>query len=297
VNFLIGFLLVLSCLSIVHGSPTIDKITQKNCSQREEELFYSNLKLFTSESSVASHPEATVEVPVGYKILGGGAFAHGDPSKGSLLTECFPLDLQHWRVKSKDQIYPDPSSITGYALALYDPEDKYDVKIFNDTSAVAAHPSISVTVEEGYVLTGGGACSHCDYRKGNLLTATYPSSVSTWTAAAKDHFIPDPASLTVYAIGIKAASTSYEVNNKIVSATSERAAHPATQVTAVDRYEKKEGRIIVTGGGALVNYTEPGNLLTATYPTNSGWYAGSKDQDGPSPCDITVYAITLNIVE
>ena len=58
------------------------------------------------------------------------------------------------------------ATITAFALAIYDPEDLYDVVIFRETSSVQVHPSVSVTIPNDYALTGGGAQSHCDYSKG-----------------------------------------------------------------------------------------------------------------------------------
>lgn len=78
-------------------------------------------------------------------------------------------------------------------------------------SAVANHPAASVQLPQGFVLTAGGAEVHWQ-GKGNLLWALQPEflphgdaqSPQGFTARSKDHIDPDPASLTVWAVGIRA---------------------------------------------------------------------------------------------
>jgi hypothetical protein len=53
----------------------------------------------------------------------------------------------------------------------------------------------------------------------------------------------------------------------------------------------------MVGGGAKANYTGEGNLLTASYPSNSStWLAKSKDQIKSDPATITAYAVGIKVL-
>jgi hypothetical protein len=75
------------------------------------------------------------------------------------------------------------------------------------TSPVAAHPSVVVAGSPGEcALTGIGA--YVDWQThgtaGNLLWKLKPRpDIAGAEAASKDHTIPSPATITVYAIGIR----------------------------------------------------------------------------------------------
>ena len=72
------------------------------------------------------------------------------------------------------------------------------------TSGVAPHPNQTVYLPPGCIVTGGGARANW-HGAGNLLTGTYPlyGSIHGWAAEAKDHLQSDPASVTVWAIGLE----------------------------------------------------------------------------------------------
>ncbi|MES2981225.1 MAG: hypothetical protein V4727_02840 [Verrucomicrobiota bacterium] len=59
----------------------------------------------------------------------------------------------------------------------------------------------------------------------------------------------------------------------------------------------------LTGGGAWINYEEPGNLLTQCYPIQNrdgkwlGWTANAKDVWASSKASITVYAIGIKVIK
>jgi vibriolysin len=53
---------------------------------------------------------------------------------------------------------------------------------------------------------------------------------------------------------------------------------------------------ILSGGGALDNWTGAGNLLTASYPNGAAWFASGKDHIEASPAAITAYVIGLKEV-
>ncbi|PRP86637.1 hypothetical protein PROFUN_05116 [Planoprotostelium fungivorum] len=251
------------------------------------DTFQPTVRVFTTTSEPAQHPSAVVNVPHGWKIVGGGAHAHWSTS-GTLLVESYPLDSGAWRVLAKDHMTPEYSTITAYALAFHDPEDRFDVQIFTQTSSIEAHPAASVQVAEDYIMTGGGArvIDGSRGRAGNMLTSSFPSSSTSWSASSKDHMHSDPRKLQVYAIGIRDKRNEVFFQNRIITNSGDRAQHPCATV-------QMEGHGVMTGGGALVHYEEPGNILTASYPSESGWEAKSKDHELVSRAHITAYAVLL----
>ena len=184
----------------------------------------------TSESP-SGRPDASVVIPDEYKLLSGGAFIPDQTSngKGVLLTASFPESDNRWRALGKDHRESDSSTLTVYAMALYDPDDIWETKIFSSTSNAAdSHPynrALVTDTDGSYVMVGGGA--RVNYTgEGNLLTASFPSHLnvqipvpvpgsvtvpvlvleSTWIAASKDHLDSDAATLTTYAIGLRSKS-------------------------------------------------------------------------------------------
>jgi vibriolysin len=139
-------------------------------------------------------------------------------------------------------------------------------------------------------LTGGGA--FVDWQgAGNLLTASFPNSSSSWEARSKDHDVSDPSRITAYAIGLRPRSASVHLHTIIVNSTGPVQPHPTAQVCL----PAATPPWIVSGGGALDNWNGAGNLLTASYPQENCWLAAGKDHKDPSPASITAYAIGIHI--
>jgi hypothetical protein len=242
------------------------------------------IQTFSATSGVAPHPHAEASVPFGYKLIGGGAKVNWSGA-GNLLTASYPSG-RRWIADSKDHDIPDPASITAYAIGLFDPFNRWDVQVRRATSAVAQHPSVSVSVPFGYVMTGGGAKVNWT-GNGNLLTASFPSSRRTWEVRSKDHVHPDPASITAYVIGIRARNGALGPRMVIASTTTNVTAHPSGSVSVGFPFR-------VSGGGARDNWSGAGNLLTASYPTGARtWAAAGKDHEISDPASLTIYAIGL----
>lgn len=166
------------------------------------------------------------------------------------------------------------------------------------TSPAEAHPDGVVTLAdfgvgtsaEDYKLLSGGAIDNWS-GAGNMLTASYPQSVTAWEARGKDHKIGDAASVTVYLTAIHDPEDIWDT--QVFNKTGEKANHPTAEVDLPEGW-------ILSGGGACVNYTGAGNLMTASYPklaadgvTPVGWMAASKDQIDGDPTTITAYAVGL----
>jgi len=205
-----------------------------------------------------------------------------------MLTASYPSGNNSWIGAGKDHEIVSPATVTVTAVALLDPDNKWDVIISYATSEPASHPTVIAHLPPGYTMTGGGA--FVAYTgAGNLLTASFPNSASSWEARSKDHDILDPARITAYAIGLRSL-TGLRLEQLIRSETGAVAQHPSATVS-MDR------DFAITGGGAINNWTGAGNLLTASVPAGGDvlWAANGKDHIHPSPSSITVYAIGIAV--
>ncbi len=157
-------------------------------------------------------------------------------------------------------------------------------------------------VPEGFVCVGGGAhvINVYDDDPGALLTMSAPldnGQFNGWRAEAKAHIEGNsiqPWYLQVHIIGMRLRSNSgayipvEELRNsmQLVSNTSSLERSPSTFVTVSNGYK-------LIGGGAIVNWSGPGNLLTESYPEGNSWLVKSKDHTVESPATITSYAIGI----
>jgi hypothetical protein len=192
--------------------------------------------VFQDTSDVKPHPEASVFVPdyewtpdaCRYVVIGGGFKVHWTGA-GNLATASFPNDLNGWTVRSKDHEIESPACITAYAICL--PREMtfssglwdrvYRVKRrlgVGTTSGPAPLPYAIDYVEEGSLLTGGGADAHWEVTGGPgcLLWCLAPLPQDPpptdhpippdfdgrvgFIGRAKAHDIPDSCEITTYAI-------------------------------------------------------------------------------------------------
>lgn len=279
----------------------------------------------TSPPNMDADPSVTVYPPStgGYKVLGGGAIVHtlpvtapttGQAQPGNaFLTASYPdLDGTQpvgWVATSKHQGAGTRARITAYAIAIKDPSNCWDVQAFQQaTSTAVAHPSATVTLGAGYVLTGGGAQATPQVSGGNgsflFSSIPYASSGNTyngWSAQSKDQGTPDIANITAFAIGIKAAGAgvntptsnaiagkpSTSLNNPMAVANGSSSVQPGVNCT-------------MTGGGAHDNWGSAaggdwGNLLTAIYPAGTtGWLAFAQSSGVDDAAVLTAYVVCLN---
>jgi hypothetical protein len=242
------------------------------------------LKLFAASDSKADIAQTTLTVPPEYKILGGGARVNWSGS-GNLLTASFPKDEQTWVAKSKAHEYSDPSNIDVWVIALHDPSNEWEVDISSATSAPSPIPSSTATVGNGFVLTGGGAEAHWS-TQGSLLTASCPQGSTAWIAKSKAHQFAEDASITAYAIGVRARNGVSGPQMAIFTKDSASAGHPSTEASVDPGY-------LLVGGGAQANWITQGSLLTASFPNGNEWKVASKDHNFAESCTITAYAIGI----
>ena len=254
--------------------------------------------ILQTTSGCAQHPTTSITAPEGTVILGGGAYVDwqgpcAPPSPpGNMLTAMYPNDDgTTWTVASKDHLYPSPASIVAYCIVakLSDgspiPADAYIV--VSETSGVANHPSQQVNLPSEFVVVGGGAMANYGSGVGSMLYASYPTDdLSGWIGSAKDHEVPDPTTITVWAIGLSRSFLSgagMEVTS-FSGTSSPPVNHPSITISVPNFY--------LTGVGAIDNWTGVGNLLTAVYPQNGQTVvAEGKDHLTADPSTITAYGI------
>jgi hypothetical protein len=166
------------------------------------------------------------------------------------------------------------------------------------------HVSGQVSVDPGYVLVGGGAdiTNLSDNHTGvnALLTAAYPvndGSFSTFAAESKDHVQAYYHRLWVYAIGMRLLDASgnplsdsyvrsFMYLNQALSGLGE---YPGRYVYCPSSYK-------ILSGGAKINWSGAGNLLTVSKPFDTGvaWEVHGKDHVFVSPATIDAYVLSIN---
>jgi hypothetical protein len=172
------------------------------------------------------------------------------------------------------------------------------IAVFQQRAAApqAHFHDLAAEVDPAMVVVGGGATA-AEGPNGALLTASYPNDGrSAWLASSKDHRVPNPHRLTVFAIGMRINSGDMPrgrlLENLFFARTSSAPAnHPRATASAPDDFT-------MLGGGFRVNWPPgAGNLATGSFPddidTTNNWSARSKDHVVPSPCTIDVWSIAL----
>ena len=256
-----------------------------------------NLRLLKATSDCAQHPTATIIAPKGTVILGGGAYVDWDgpcspPSPpGNMLTAMYPNhNGTTWTVASKDHFTESKARIIAYCVVAKmkdgSPISADNYKVVNATSAVAGQPTMRVDLPVGYTVVGGGARTNYS-GDGSILFASYPTAqLRGWVGSAKDHGQSDPATITVWAIGLN--ESFLKRAGMIVRLFNTTSPHPANH----PRHTFVFPDFYLTGAGARVNWNGSGNLLTASFPQDRQTVvAEGKDHDEVDRSTITAYAI------
>lgn len=286
-------------------------------------------EIFTATSDVASWPEATVTVPEGYKLLSGGARNNWN-GRGSFVIGSYPeVTASHpaarsWAARGKDHlgkehygryydtVFPDETTITVFAIALYDPDDIWDVKHLytqldgyqNEYSwahelDISGHPGAN-----GGPMVGGGTRLIVD-SVGQLLSESYPTNAATWRSHAEAHFWADnaPPKVGTYATVLKSKVEKIEVTAIITSKLSSPAKQPKTDC-------KVARDCVMTGGGARIDFgPRPAKydwrmedkkvLLTASFPSDIDTWEGRAKDHGVAYTKgtIEVYCVGVKVTE
>jgi hypothetical protein len=211
----------------------------------------------------------------------------------------------------KTSEFSNPSRITTKTLLYsgFDHSGQVEVKIWGDFVA-GQQPHAEVSVDNDFVMIGGGArVTDANNSSNNvlaLLTSCYPKDDGTFTTFvgdSKDHIVTYNHRLWVYVIGMKAydgsnnpiSTSTLIAQMNIAKTTSGSAAHPGVTVNAMP------SGYSVLSGGAKVNWSGAGNLLTKSNLPNLGspydqWEAQSKDHGISSPATIEAYELSIDPV-
>ena len=237
--------------------------------------------------------EAKATVEEDMLVIGGGAVAKWTGS-GALLTASYPVQkMNAWSGSSKDHMVPERHRLDVYAIGLKIQSMTRDELLSNiyvatSTSGVYPHPEATATLPSGYLVLGGGF--RVDWHGGgNLATASFPSSYTSWTVRSKDHEVSDPASITAYAIGIRRDLPVGTVETHIQRVDSSPAQHPLGFAGVLPGFT-------LTGGGAQAHWRLQGNLLWKLAPTEYGFEGGAKDHDVPEVSVLSVYSVAMRII-
>lgn len=235
------------------------------------------------------HPQAQVYVPRGWKVLSGGADVRFF-GPGQMLTKSYPIlsgsTPVGWKVESKDHLQSDPGQIQAFAIAIWDPNNVWDVTARYSYSAFAQHPATTAYLPPGYILVGGGA-SVLWRGTGNLLVETYPSSSTGWRSSSKDHLKVDSARIVSYAIGMKHRKGATLIRRQ-QSGRFGPVQHPNGSIKATKGWS-------FVGAGASISKGGVGNMLVKIIPDAAGQsiYAYGKDHLKADRQYITVFGIEV----
>ncbi len=147
-----------------------------------------------------------------------------------------------------------------------------------------------LNVPPGYKILSGGAQSTWE-GYGRLLVRSYPQNTTTWSAASKDHIEGDAGMLTVSAVAIYDPGDHWNV--EIKPRFYEKS---ATGWVRVPTNYTPRGKHL-TGGGAKIDFTGDGALLTSLVPTDEGtgyYLATSKANSSRDSHRLTTYAVWLS---
>jgi len=260
-------------------------------------LVVQHFKSAVSENSAKPgegwRPQATVFVGKDFKILGGGARAYYEQddirTRGNFLTASFPRDLHTWYVRAKDHEANYTGNITAYAIALYDPNDLWDVVHVVGTKGTGGALEATAKLPDGYLLTGGGAFAQYS-GVGSLLTASCPEGTTGWTARCKSWRNEDNSTeLHAYAIGLKPRSNVALPPSKIFT----------NKVSGnVNSSSVKVGNGYTLVGGGVKTESNIGHVIIENYPSPSlpdTWEGATRDHWVPAEAPLTVFAIGIQV--
>jgi hypothetical protein len=258
------------------------------------------IQIHAQATGVLAHPHLAMNVPdPAFRILGGGAEVEQTGGAGNLLTEMLPFSATEWECRAKDHQVSDPANMTVFCVAAAVPPGEH--RIVSSTSAAPAnHPQATATLPPGFVLVGGGAKANWQQTggPGSLLYASRPGSGQSWFAAAKDHRLPNPTTITAYAIGLSEHFLA-SLRLRVVRLRSVSDG-PARRPWATCGVE--DPLMTVISGGAETQWGGSGSLLTASFPSpasgtsspqNYQWKVRGADHLDPDPATIVAWALAL----
>ncbi|NEA65379.1 hypothetical protein [Streptomyces sp. SID12488] len=251
------------------------------------------------------HIDHECEVPSESVVIGGGSA--NNAGAGALLFASYPRgDLGAWLVSSKDHLVSSPHLLSCYALGMQVKGMTREqlvsaIQVTDATGLSAAHPmaSAQAPLSSHFLIGGGFRVNMRPTDPGNLATASYPEFDQEWSVKAKDHGVPSEATITSFAVAITkqlttASSGTLDLEVGVSSGFAGPSDHPLAEAILPFGFA-------LTGIGAEVRYSEPGQMLmllrpqkNGSTPEGHGVSAASKDHAGyPSHDIIKVWALGI----
>lgn len=259
-----------------------------------------DFELHGQHSTQAPHPGLAMSISSNFCILGGGAIVE-TAGEGNLLWASYPVSYKEWEARAKDHEVSSPGMLFVYCIAASIRPADYTI-VQNTTPAPTNHPKAEAILPGEFVLVGGGARANWDGTggPGSLLYACRPGTGESWFAAAKDHRLANPATVTAYAIGVR-GSILDSLGLKVVRFRANSVTAVAEPSVAGGPGDEREATLI--SGGAETHWTGSGSLLTACSPDVAwggplptrpyAWLARGKDHLDSDPATITAWSLAL----
>jgi hypothetical protein len=278
--------LILQSDDIPRDAATI-KLVQQFKKVWHEDIYAVRLRLkrFESQSDKdAAACKHVLKLEQGYKIVSGGAAVIGgtdDQEAGHFLYESYPVKntdgTWSWYASSrevggrKDGPAQYKARLAVAAIAVFDPNNEWDVKIFDETTGEEKRDQDkSVAIPDLYILTGGGVSQTYSEAAAVVpngattafLTASFPSisgASKRWTVHTKSHQFVDRHKITAYAIGIRAA------NERVLAAHTESKLSLAQFKPAGSAQSSQPNATLIGGGAAAMDGAQ---ALYASWPAS-----------------------------
>jgi len=249
-------------------------------------------RLLTKTSvECSTWPTVAISAPTGTVILGGGGSVDWDACggcpcpAGNMLTAMYPDNtLTTWTVVAKDHIKASSARVTAYcivaAMITGPPISSANWAVINKTSLLASQPTMKVDIP-GFTIVGGGARVN---GTGSMLFESYPN-LNAWVGSATEHILPSPATITVWAIGLKTTFLSNSgMSVSYFDSASSSSSHPKKTLVKPNFH--------LTGAGAKVKLIGDGNLLTASFPEDRQTVvAEATDHIKPNVTTVNAFAV------
>ncbi|MBB1061304.1 hypothetical protein [Marilutibacter spongiae] len=242
---------------------------------------------------------AALELPEHYKILSGGVRTL-QTVEGNFVVSSYPsydptLARWAWHAEMRDIKFASSEEHEITVVAVYDPEDEWDVRLFGRrTQGTATSQSLHVDVETGYLVTGGGGqidrfgwavLTQCGFDLASDVQARAMPGPG-FRVASRSCLKESEHVLTGIAIGLRPRNGT-RLAPLYLHQTAKACAHPDVHLARPDRHER------FLGGGVRL-HPDVDNFLLGSSPVFddasgvSGWRAASKDHEHGAPASMTV---------